>query len=60
MDGRIAFVGSSEDARSCAGAEARVVDLSGLTAFARDLGILREVRVEGGVITVIITPTYSG
>ncbi|HEY4606829.1 MAG TPA: 1,2-phenylacetyl-CoA epoxidase subunit PaaD [Acidimicrobiia bacterium] len=25
-----------------------------------DLGILREVRVEGGAVTVTITPTYSG
>jgi ring-1,2-phenylacetyl-CoA epoxidase subunit PaaD len=41
-------------------AAARVVDPEIPVLTIADLGVLRDVRVEGGHVEVLITPTYSG
>ena len=41
-------------------AASRVVDPEIPVLTIADLGVLREVRVEGGHVEVLITPTYSG
>jgi len=48
---------SVERARAVAAA---VVDPEVPVLTIDDLGVLRDVRVEGGTVTVTITPTYSG